>query len=756
MSQGDFLDFLWDGIKGIAVAATTNDKGDPANQRFFEWPEQREQLLDHLAKQAKRDVYTSDTLFKAPNARKRSARATRCVQADADTFNIEDALLPPSAIVHTSEGHTHLHWYIEDCTDPALLEPLAHSVSATHDKTSTGLDNGWAINKLVRVPGTTNTGYSTPGHKKYIPGAKPFEVTYELTGETYTYAEFAAAYPPVAVAVDQFKEMGDLPGMGEALRSLKSNPTLMQMLAKTTVGNVDRSDALFLLENELFRAGATDEATYVICLSHPFNKFAADGKNNSEELLWADILRARAKAGMEDEEESEDYAVVATIEPSVKDKSVDFLTASEKASIPSTFISDYVAWASSKTDAAAEYHVASAFMILSTVFSDFGHAVPKFGKLPLNLWFMVLGETTRSRKSTTRALGMSFIRALAVLPNPDDDDGIVYNYDLGSDFTPEALDNELLKNPNRSALLHRDEAQGWIQEMDKKAYMAGAKGKMTELYDGHVSGKLRATGDNNRKASVDVALTLFVMGIRSQVCDYLTQEDFRSGFLTRFIYIEASAPPRSVASDWLEQEDIKAVKQGDEVFTSMVTRIENSRQHWEDFTPSPDAPTVAVPCAPDAWKRLNKFITDVLDAAEGHQRHVIIEAASDRLTKSILKAATLLAMLDCCDEVQLPHMITAINYASSWFGHMVNMANGISESNWARSQKEVEEFILLKGGTVKWEIVYRHFHKDMRADEFLKIIQALTDAGIIDVYPDEKKVRWIALLSDVEDGEMAA
>lgn len=756
MSQAEFLDFLWDGIKGIAVAATTNGKGDPANQRFFTWPEQREQLLEHLERNADRDVYTSDTLFKAPNARKRSAKSTRCVQADADTFNVEDARLAPSAIVHTSEGHTHLHWYIEDCTDPALIEPLAHSVSEAHDKDTSGLDNGWAINKLVRVPGTTNTGYSTPGHKKYIPGREPFTVSYELTGQTYTYAEFAAAYPPVETAVDQFKEMGTLPTMGQALKSLKASPALMQLLAKSSVGNVDRSDALFLLENELFRSGATDEAAYVICSSHPFNKFAQDGKNNHEELLWADILRARAKSEMGEEEETEDYEVVATIEPTAKDKSVDFLTAAEKEEMPSTFISEYVAWASSKTDAAAEYHVASAFMILSTVFSDFGHAVPKFGKLPLNLWFMVLGETTRSRKSTTRALGMSFIKALAVVPEPEDEDTIEYNYDLGSDFTPEALDNELLKRPNRSALLHRDEAQGWIQEMDKKAYMAGAKGKMTELYDGHVSGKLRATGDNNRRGSVDVALTLFVMGIRSQVCEYLTQDDFRSGFLTRFIYIEASAPPRTAESDWLEQADIREVKEGDEVFQALVAKIERAREHWESFVPSPSAPTVPVPCVPEAWLRLNKFITDVLDAAEGHQRHQIIEAASDRLTKSILKAATLLAMLDCCDEVQVPHMLAAINFASSWFGHMVNMANGISESGWARSQKKVEEFILMKGGTVKWEMAFRQFRTDMRADEFLKIIQALQDAGIVDVYSDEKKVRWIALLDIEDEGAVAA
>jgi hypothetical protein len=95
-------------------------------------------------------------------------------------------------------------------------------------------------------------------------------------------------------------------------------------------------------------------------------------------------------------------------------------------------------------------------------------------------------------------------------------------------------------------------------------------------------------------------------------------------------------------------------------------------------------------------------------------------------------------------------MLVAINYASSWFGHMVNMANGISESSWARTQKKVEEFILMKGGTVKWEMVYRNFRTDLRADEFLKIIQALQDAGIISVYPDDKKVRWIELL-DVDE-----
>lgn len=732
-AQEEYTKFLWEGIQGRAVIARTDSQGAPSIQRFFSWPEQSEQLLAFTGKLTAEDVYTSPCLFRGTaGARKSLARAIQVVHADADTFNVEDARLKPSGIAETSDGKTHLYWKITDSHDPALIEPLAHSVSNTHDKAKTGLDNGWAVNKLLRVPGTSNTKY-----------AKPFLVTFDGSGPTYTLAEFAAAYPPVEQIADLFKEMGELPSYPEALKSLRASSKLLELLNKTTAGHVDRSDALFLLEQELFRCGATDEVAFVVCQNHVLNKFA--DKNNSDSLLWDDVIRARSKSETGETEDEPDYEAVVTVEPSVKDKSVDFLTREEKASLPTTFIDDYVAWGMSKTDAMPEYHVAAAFTVLSTVFSDFGHAVPKFGRLPLNLWFMVLGETTRSRKSTTRALGISLIKHLTQIPLDEDDGTKEYNYDLGSDFTPEALDNELLKHPNRSALLHRDEAQGWVQEMDKKAYMAGAKGKMTELYDGHVSGKLRATGDNNRKASVDISLTLFMMGIGSQMSEYLTQEDFRSGFLTRFIYISAEPPGRSAQSDWLEQANIHEVKNGDAVFTGMLRRIETARDHWESFN-DPNGPTVPVPCVPEAWLRLNKFITDVLDAAEGHHRHQIIEAASDRLTKSILKAATLLAMLDCCDEVQVPHMLAAINFASSWFTHMVNMANKISESAWARKQTQVEEFLLEKGGTAKWEVVYRQFRSDLRADEFLKIIQALTDAGIIMVTPAEKGVRWISRL----------
>ena len=727
----EFFRFLHQDNTGLAVIAMLGSSGQLTNQKFFSWPEQADLLLKYCADHSAKDVYTSGTLFKGTRARKTNAKAVSFVHADADTFNVDDARVPPSMIVNSSPGKTQLWWLIEDTSDPSRIEPLSHSVSMAHPKKTSGLDDGWAVNKLMRVPGTHNLKYDTP-----------HLITMEITGQTYTLADFEDVYPPAESAHITNKDMGALPSRGEALATLKASPALFALLNRKDANGVDRSDALFLLEQELFRCGATDEVAYVICSTHPFNKFEADGKHGADELLWSDIQRARHKSelGIQTEPDTAEIQdAQITVEPSKKHQMVDFLTAAEKDQMAPTFVDDYLAWASSKTDAAHEYHVAGAFTLLSTIFSDYGHAAPKFGPLNLNLWFMVLGSTTRSRKSTTRDMMLKFIKGLSDEEN--------YRYDLGSDFTGEALDNALLERPNRSALLHRDEFQGLLHEMRSKSYMSGMASKMTDLYGGMVSGKLRATGDVKRRASVNTALVFYAMGIKKQVADVLTEDDFQSGFLTRFIYVMADAPKRTAASDYLEQADLSEVKQGDAVFTAMLKQLETAREHWDSFV-EVDGPTQAVPCAPDAWARLNQFITAVLDAAEGHEKAAIIEASSQRLTLSILKAATLLAMFDCCDQVELPHMLAAINYCSTWFVHMVEMANEVSSSLWRKKQNAIEELLIAKGGEQKWEVVYKAMNRelDMRPREFAEVMTALQESGVVNMYPDDKNERWIQLL----------
>lgn len=727
IDTNEFFDLVFGDNEGKICLALLNERREPTHQHFLSWPSQAAEVMEYVEAHKGQDVYFAPTLFKVPNARRGSVKACRVVYGDADTCPVETLRVEPSIIVHTSAEKTHVYWLLEDNDDPNVAEALAHGVSDAHPKRTTGFDNGWAANKLLRVPGTSNTNYSDPESDKYEEGSEPWEITAEFNGLVYTVEEFEESYKRADSRDVLSKDMGELPSYSDALNSLShTSSELMRLINKRFEKGSAGSEALFLLQQELFRLGATDEACYVICKRSGLNKFEREGRSNADELLWADVLRARSKSDMEFRDNEESRDVVVTVQAEQKDKAIDFLTKEEKASLPKTFIDEYTSWAASKTDAAREYHVAGAFTVLSTVFSDFGHAVPKFGRLPLNLWFMVLGDTTRSRKSTTRSQMLKTLHAL------EDED--LYKYDLGSDFTGEGLTSQLLTRANRSSLVHLDEVQDFIDSLDKKSYLAGLRGQMTELYDGHVNGKLRASGNTKAQSSANIALTMYMMGIRDAVAEVLTVKDFQSGFLTRFIYVEAEPPPRTAESDYLAQADpTERIK--DFVFDNFVQDLEAARDHWESLSMG-NAPTVPVPCADDAWERLNKFMRDVLDEAEKTEKSGVIEAASQRLSLSILKAATLIAMSQMKDEVELSDMLVAINYCGSWFSHMLKMARKVSESIWTRKTRELEEFVVSYGGSVEWEKAYRHFKTSgMKPREFMEMVNALEEAG-------QAKVTW--------------
>lgn len=725
----DFLSTIWGELQGqVDIARMHKDRLD--NHKFFSWPEQAEDVFAYIEKYKHEDVYFTPVLFKAPKRQRVLAGRCQVVYGDADTFDLSQVRVEPSATVHTSDNKTHLYWFLSDVQDAQACETLSHSVSVAHPKKETGFDDGWSCTKLLRVPGTANLKY-----------AEPYTVNVEYSGIVYTQEEFTEHYPAVPEFTFEFKPFPEkeLPTYSEALGSIPASTTLEDLLSTPAYEKQSSgSEALYRLYCELFRLGATDEVTYVICERASLNKFKRDGHRNPGELLWADIQRARAKEGSEiegdEEEDSED--TIITVHPKAKSKGYDFLSAHEKEHLERTFIDEYLAWATAKTDAAQQYHIAGAFTVLACVFADFGHAVPKWGALQLNLWFMVLGSTTLSRKSTTKSLMMQCIEAL------ETED---YNYDLGSKFTAEGLDEALRMGANRSALLHVDEIQGFMKTVDTKAYMAGIKAELTEVYDGKVTGKLRASGEekDKKRKGAKVALNLFTMGIKDQLADYLSIEDFQSGFLTRFVYVNGTAAQRTKESDYVPQMNVLERKQGDPAFTSMMDKLKAARDLWESWA-DPTGQTISVPCTEEAWERWNMFITDALDAAQAESKAAVLEAAASRLNNSVLKAATLLAMYDCCDEVELRHMLTAINYCGQWFEHLVEMTNRISESDWKRQQDKLAHFLQTKGGEASWEQSYRMFNSEMKHRQFFELVQSMEEAGLL-IFQKEKNKRVLIL-----------
>src|SRR5699024_12515238 len=123
--------------------------------------------------------------------------------------------------------------------------------------------------------------------------------------------------------------------------------------------------------------------------------------------------------------------------------------------------------------------------------------------------------TTRTRKATVRKYMTRLLRQIS-----DNQ----FFYDLGSNVTPEGLHNELLKRDGLSSLYHRDEVHGLFSEQKHKHYLAGLQEMMTELYDGTVQGKLRATGDVTSSQPADTCFALYMTDVTENVTEALTQK----------------------------------------------------------------------------------------------------------------------------------------------------------------------------------------------------------------------------------------
>lgn len=414
-----------------------------------------------------------------------------------------------------------------------------------------------------------------------------------------------------------------------------------------------------------------------------------------------------------DEDEPAQRKTVATIEV------VDFLTEDEREVVKSkiNFIDEWVAWAGTKTDAPIEYHRAAAMTVMSAVYAEHGHATPQWGPMKLNLWFMSLGRSTLDRKSTARSYMNKALRALRTDES---------NYSIGSDVTPSGIGLALLDRANKSTVFDRDEVQGLFKELIHQSYMSGGLEAFTKLYDGWADGRVRASGEKKVQEAVPVAFIMFMMGILSEAADVLTVTNFRSGFLTRFLYVLGSRPEgyKPAPIEQSSEEDDKE----DKVFDGLMEHLRRGRAYWEMY--GEEDGTIPVRADDEAWARYQAFEADVRAKANETMYAEIISTTAERTIHSTLKLAAILAMDERKMRIGLDHMLQAIGYAGEWLTNAITMASMVSESDWQRDVDKLESFINGKGGTVSYAVAYRAF-ADKRPFEFEEMIAALEQRGVL-------------------------
>jgi len=725
----------------------------PTELEWFSWPSQKDQMVAFCLQSSDEDLYTSPCLYKRKGDRKADNIAHQwVVYADADSLDLAKLKAEPTLVVETSPARHHLYW-VTETDDVQRLTNVSRSVAYAH--AADGCDKGgWDAGQLLRVPGSTNNKYHN------LDGST-FEVKLKNISDNWSLKKLEEIYPPVDrpqlnSAAEDMPPREMWHNTPEVLKEVQEiftyAPDIETMHTARYAPDDDWSTLMWRFLGMLSRYGATRTTAMYLAWEAPFNKYRglrAKDQGRTEDELWNEVCRSYddpANKAVKNSVEAAERTRLDEAETNPQHRArklasdVSLLTPGERPNVPSdTIVDKYTEWAKTCTDAPETYHRSGALCLLTSIFGEFGRC-PVRRDANLTLWFMMLGPTTRARKTTSMNLWVDILAELQ--------DGR-YNYLLGSDVTGEALSVVLPKKDGRTSVFFRDEAHGLFDEQNKKHYLTGLKEKFTDLYGGRVPVALRAStagleGDENEQKAAIKARTNFVMflaGTLNQVTEVLTIKDYQSGHLARFLISEADPPPMTRDMMYSDQYD-GSEDSFDGLRHTLLNRLRDARDFWQERTP-PGALRL-IPFESKAWLRLQDAQWDLYRATLDHEMHDVMEATAKRMGDSLMKTCVLLAMAEGQEKVEMPHVLKAMSLAEEWYAHAVTVAGKIMHSSWSARQEEILGMIRGRLDGITQAEIYARFRHKMQEREIDSDLSVLVKANLIRKISQQGRNRFLA------------
>jgi hypothetical protein len=268
--------------------------------------------------------------------------------------------------------------------------------------------------------------------------------------------------------------------------------------------------------------------------------------------------------------------------------------------------------------------------------------------------------------------------------------------------------------------------------MNKRDYMAGFAEMLTKLYDGKVQKR------QLRKETVEVknpCVILYTGGIRSKTQEILTDEQISSGFLPRFIFITAESdinrvqplgPPTERnwgARDTLlaELRDIGNAYSATET-VKVKGRLVNTgaKRVW------------SAELTGEAWTRYNALESSLMKLGVKSGKPEVFTPMYDRLAKSLLKAAVLIAasrQLGCekviVEEIDIIH---SIYYGEQWREYAKEIVTNVGHT---RDEKRIQTIFnaILRSAGITRSALMQAYHLSSREAQI--ILDTLEQRGLI-------------------------
>lgn len=712
-----FFDYLFGEEEGYLCIATASPTAlqTTFNHEYFEWPLAKKAVAEYVQqKQIDHHVWFCVSLLKDNTA----ATKEKClpgsfIWADLDAVTPEDLQLksvPASSIVETSPQRYQAYWRLESLLPPDIREDLSRKITYY-----TGADKGgWACNKLMRVPYTINHKYT----------GKP-KVDLLHAYETRAPVGVFTGLPDPPISTDNIPlpdqpELDKLPKPENVLYKYSfnlQNTGFTSLYAVEPSETDDWSKRMWRLINVCFEAGMEADEVFSMAITAKCNKYERD--NRPITYLWREVVKAQTQ-------QATALTVLTDLKPlampDLVDRDLDF----------TNFITDYKDWAISVTDAVPEYHELSAFILLSSVLSSGLVLKASFGTLYPNLWGLVLGDSTLSRKTTAMEMALSLLRDI-------DKDAIV-----ATDGSPEGLLTALSNRQEQVSVYYKDEVSGMFSAINTKSYLSDLPEVLTKMYDvpTYYSRALR-------KETVTVVSPYFIFfggGIKDKVYSLIDDHYIISGFLPRFLIVigyadlktlRPTGPPstESIGGRGKLEQNLQTL------YNSYSEAIHTKIGTQYVLLPQ----TVEATMEAEAWDFFAEVETKLTTtAAESHISMLALPTLT-RLGFSGLKMAVLLAASRGPNKarrvvVTKTDLQQAMWFIQKWGRYSIDLMQNAGVTKSERMVEKVITTIRNNPGCNKTYLM--RVHKQLGSRDMTEVLQTIFDRGLIETKKEGKGLKF--------------
>ncbi len=655
-------------------------------QKWYDYPADLDAMVRSVEENVTKDVYITTATYGQDDRKPQHTLMAGCVWLDADTCPPDRMRVPPSVVVQSSEGRWQLYWVLDEPVRAAEASKISRQMAYAHKSEGADLSS-WPSNKVMRVPGTSNTNWGFP-----------FRVTAETNGLVYTLEELAEAYKDVDLdSIPTGHTNIDVPkyeraDFFEAQAKLPADFPLDLLTREPEVGPAgNRSEMRWALVSSLVEAGLSDPEVLAIAWQAPASSKWREDPRGDDMLRW-EIAKERLKY-------EEGFGRVLPPDPdapplpdpkpvpvrrSTKPVPVPILSADDRhrarALWEQSWLGEYETWLRKSIKIYnAPYHRAAAWSALSALLGDCAYIRGGKRDVPLNIWTWTIGPPATGKSEARDAMQLVVHKGHSAEKNPD----------IGDDASSVGLYDKLHKMEKQATLFNSDEADGLIEEMvTKGGWKTGQMSKWTYLFDGRVPPSIRAGANDGEWCNT--VFNMYMSGTHEGVFGVLNRKMFAKGFLTRMVWfigetMEIPEELRGFRASGGDTADLSKIAE-------WKLRFYDIRQTWgfrgmgrgRDYIETDDV-------AADFYQQMTARIESGPLSSEPNWD--IIKPSIIRLNTTMYKMAALIAIAAGRTAISKDDMLIALYQGEELLGNLVYVANNISDSEHSKTLDLVETFI---------------------------------------------------------------